>query len=130
MAVPWQGPTSDFVFDLSSPKERALARFLVEHELEGYQLGRLAVVRVALQGRCLRRGGQPTNEVDPFDIVRAGWAESLPPEGELELSVLNLPPKPLLEAMRASEPAEWHEDSRRPSQQGLPPNSHAAGGAA
>jgi hypothetical protein len=92
------------VFDLGNKKERVLARFLVEHELEAYSVGRLAAWRVVHRGRVLRRHGRPTNRVDPFDIVRAGWAEALPREGELELSMLPLPPEPLLEALRASEP--------------------------
>eukprot|EP00951_Prasinocladus_malaysianus_P049895 scaffold674728_cov46-Prasinocladus_malaysianus.AAC.1 len=70
---------------MSSAKDRGIVRFLLEHELDAYAMGRISWYTVSLDRRLLRKAGRPVNPVDPFDVVRLGWLEHMPREGTLRL---------------------------------------------
>lgn len=91
---------------MAAPQDRNMARFLVEHELDAYTLGRVAWYNVAVDGQSLRKRGHAVNRLDPFDVVRLGWADHLPHSGVLHADVLPLPPEHMLKGLRVrpSEP--------------------------
>ena len=101
---------SKFNFDLSQGKDRRYVRFLVDHEIDAYTLNRVVWYNVALDGHVLRRRGNATNAVDPFDIVRLGWTDTLPQRGSLCLEVLSLPPEHVMAGLKTRAPREIQED--------------------
>ena len=101
---------SKFQFDLSQSKDRRYVRFLVDHEIDAYALNRVVWYNVALDGQVLRRRGNATNAVDPFDIVRLGWTDNLPHHGALCLEVLSLPPEHIMAGLKTRAPREIQDD--------------------